>query len=314
MTTGWFTRWIVLTVLAFTPAAAIAQDAETAASDEAPKAQPEQTPAKKQQKPMLLRQGSHLLRAVGEMSQDKERGRWTLTIEPKREGRPHQELIVTPCSLLDEMERLIEAAPGYELKFEVTGEVYVYKKQNYFLPTHPPLLVGRHASDQPAEQLEEPTENSEAGEGGEGGGESVEAKPKRDTTEDIIRDLEDAAGLFAHRPEARPEADADARAEDDPNDIRLVREGTVLVSRRGHIRRTGGGAYIFIFDADAEGKSDPPMVLLPCMLLERLEQYSWRAGDKAVVLMSGRVYTYHGLNYLLPTVYRIPHQRTPLTP
>jgi hypothetical protein len=309
MTSGWLTRWIVLIALAasMTGAAAFSQDeGDTAAPGEhTEQAEAETAPAPP--RPMLLRQGSHLLRAVGEMSMDDERGAWTLTIEPKDERRPHQELTVLPCSLLDEMERLIEAAPGYELKFEVTGEVYVYKKRNYFMPTHPPLLVGRHEAGRPAEEPAGPAESE--GDIEEGDEESSAETPKRDTADDIIRDLEDSAGLFAHRPDAGAQADAGDEA-----GVRPVREGAVLVSRRGHVRRTGGGAYIFIFDADAEGQADPPMVLLPCMLLERLEQYSWRAGDMAVVLMSGRVYTYHGLNYLLPTVYRIPYQRTPITP
>ena len=44
---------------------------------------------------------------------------------------------------------------------------------------------------------------------------------------------------------------------------RLTPEGTTVLARRGTIRRTRDGAFIFVFDADAEGLSDPPLLLLP---------------------------------------------------
>ena len=91
-------------------------------------------------------------------------------------------------------------------------------------------------------------------------------------------------------------------------------EGTILLSRRGKIRRAGAGAFIFVFDADAEGLADPPMPLLPCLLLERLELHAHLTGERAAILLSGRVHTFRGQNYLRPTLYRVPRERTILTP
>jgi hypothetical protein len=93
-----------------------------------------------------------------------------------------------------------------------------------------------------------------------------------------------------------------------------VTEGTSIVRRRGRIRRDKHGAFLFVFDADAEGKADPPMVILPCLLLERMQQYTEQTGRNAPMLISGEVYAYYGENYLLPTVFRVPNERTPLTP
>ena len=53
---------------------------------------------------------------------------------------------------------------------------------------------------------------------------------------------------------------------------------------------------------DASGLADPPMRLLPCLLLERIEDYARREGSNSPALLSGPVYLFGGKNYLLPTV------------
>jgi hypothetical protein len=53
---------------------------------------------------------------------------------------------------------------------------------------------------------------------------------------------------------------------------------------------------------------------MPCLLLERMEDYARRAGRTAPLLLSGEVYRYHGRGYVLPTLFRIPSQRTVLRP
>ena len=52
-----------------------------------------------------------------------------------------------------------------------------------------------------------------------------------------------------------------------------MHEGTLLMSRRGQIRRNRQGGWIFVFDADAEGRADPPVALLPCLMLETIERH-----------------------------------------
>ena len=250
------------------------------------------------QRPILLREGSHLLRVVGRMRYDEVRSAWVFAIDPEDEISPGYELTMMPCTLLAEMERMIESAPGHQLVFELTGDVYVHRNRNYLVPTHPPLLIGHEI---PTSSPDEQPEDDEAVAG------------DADSTSSIIDDLEQSVGPLARRPDAAELATSSGGADAASTD-RPVREGTVLLSRRGIIRRTGSGAFLFVFDADAEGLADAPMTLLPCLLLQRLERRARLVGGAAVVLLSGRVYTYHGRNYLLPTVYRIPREKTQLTP
>ncbi|MHC5113588.1 MAG: hypothetical protein ACYTGP_04070 [Planctomycetota bacterium] len=242
----------------------------------------------------VLREGSRIVRVPGRVQRNA-RGEWVFEIHPDDTTSPGHRMTVLPCSHLGELEHMVSSAPGFDLEFEMTGQMYVYRGRNYLLPTHPPLLIGHEQRDDTATETPEP-ERPRAGEA------------TGDSAEDIIRDLERTTGPLRRRTET-PAPSATA-----PPDDRLVPEGTVLLSRRGTVRRSGGGAFTFIFDADAEGLADPPMTLLPCLLLERLERYSRQAGEDAKVLITGHVHTYRGRNFLRPSIYRIPRERTMLEP
>jgi hypothetical protein len=262
-------------------------------------------------RPPLLREGSHLVRVVGRLEQDPADRSWKFIIDPADEHSPGHELTMMPGTLLAEMERMIESAPDHRLVFEMTGEVYIFRGRNYLMPTHPPLLIGREDRPQPPEPAEPAGAPALPNE--PAGDESETAEGE--STEDIIRGLQRAVGPVARRPEA----ESSESLADETRLVRapspdLLREGTVLLSRRGMIRRAGDGSFLFVFDADAEGLADPPVTLLPCLLLERMDRRIRQKEEYATVLLSGHVYTYQGRNYLLPKVYRIPTERTVLKP
>lgn len=95
----------------------------------------------------------------------------------------------------------------------------------------------------------------------------------------------------------------------------LVREGAFIVSRLARITRSDtGGEWMVTFDSDRTGQMDPPMVLIPCRLLERLIRTAQSEGDAARIIISGQVYVYHDVNYLLPTVMHRPMASENLSP
>lgn len=95
----------------------------------------------------------------------------------------------------------------------------------------------------------------------------------------------------------------------------LVREGAFIVSRLARISRSDtGGEWMVTFDSDRNGQMDPPMVLLPCRLLERLVRVAQSEGDAARIIISGQVYVYRDVNYLLPTVMLRPLASENLSP
>jgi hypothetical protein len=86
----------------------------------------------------------------------------------------------------------------------------------------------------------------------------------------------------------------------------LRREGEFLVNRRGRVVRGAsggsGGNVLFVFEGDGEKSPEAPMVLLPCQKTQGLEDIVRDRGDRAVFIVTGQVFTYHGANYFLPTI------------
>jgi len=80
-------------------------------------------------------------------------------------------------------------------------------------------------------------------------------------------------------------------------------QGTLIISRRGRVIRASGGMtpWAFVFESDGPSLKDPPMFLMPCEELQKMEETLGKKGDTAVFEVSGEVYVYRGVNYLLPT-------------
>ncbi len=256
---------------------------------------------------VLLREGSVLTQTTGVLRRNAD-GQWVFVITMPDVQKQQIELILLPNSTLEEMQRIAESIEDRELAFETTGEVFVYQNRNYLLPTHAPHLIETRnvvepepAQSQPADEATTPDDEADVAE-------------EDDSIESIMQRLEERSG-----PIARSSAD-DRPATSQPigqmaaANNSTLREGMTLVDRRGHITRGSQGAWMFVFDADAEGLADPPVRILPCMMLERMQEYARLRSNIAPMLLSGRVFEYQGRRYVLPTLYRIPRTRTPMTP
>lgn len=258
---------------------------------------------------------------------------------------PPLELIVLPCTRLTEMERILEAAAeggSAGVQFEVSGRIYVFRDRNYILPTHAAVISERptRAATTPASIPAEPpahedvaaTDAQDQATSAPVAEKSAETSPAfgDDSAEAIARSLEEQAGPLARSsgaarqpppsstsPAARGSETVGAPAGASSSDVdhqATLLENTAIVNRRGRITRDRSGGWLLVFDADATGLSDPPLRLLPCSLLESIEDYARRSGNNSPLIITGQVYLYGGQNHLLPTVYRIPRESSRLTP
>ncbi len=68
------------------------------------------------------------------------------------------------------------------------------------------------------------------------------------------------------------------------------------------------GDWRATFDTGTDNASnDPPMTLMACQTLARLEVLSRSAREGLTVTLSGRVYVFEGRNYLLPTLFFVDY-------
>ncbi|MBL1218876.1 MAG: hypothetical protein D8M59_15460 [Planctomycetes bacterium] len=148
---------------------------------------------------------------------------------------------------------------------------------------------------------------------------------KKRSVDDIMRELEDADPAAGNENASDPgelfraiegtRGGGAAGTRKTRTSKTIMPEGTIIVDRAGRMVRSDiGGEWLFTFEADRNGKQDPPMVLMPCRRLERMEKLMEERADATVFRVSGQVFVYYDRNYLLPTWYQIPYERNNLSP
>ncbi len=231
----------------------------------------------------LVREGSAIVEVRGSLRRAGH-GSWIF----RTEQAPRREFALLPCTLLASLETVVQSSPDHEIVFDLSGQVYAYQGRNYLLPTHAPRLVDHVAPPVPAPR--------------EGAADSAEA---------MLRDLERSVGPVARSAAAGqpvPPSPAASRARRD------LPPGALLEWRRGWMVREPDGAWSFVFEADATGLADPPVLLMPCLLLEAMEANAGTGGPKKPLLLCGIVHRYHGRTWLMPTMFQVPRHTTPLRP
>lgn len=207
---------------------------------------------------------------------------------PSENQTPITAMILVPCGELARMERAAREAGTEYPVFKVTGQILVYHRRNYLLPT---AWTQREPDQNPSEQQPPPT-----------------APPEDD--EDIaalIEELEQSR----HAPRsALRRGDrlwlAPPRTPDQEQSRAPIADGTMISRQTGRLVRQGV-VWTIVFDnspAQTQAK-DAPLVLLPCLIHERLERLAARRADEFKVELSGRVFAHGTRNFLLPSVFQI---------
>ncbi len=245
--------------------------------------------------PPLLREGTFMLQVKGSLHRGGQPGRWVFRIARDDPSRELFELTLLPCTLLASLEQLVESMPDEQIVFDLTGQVFVYGGRNYLMPTHAPRLVEYVPPSRPQDIT----------------GDNLKTAMPDDSAEAILRDLDRAVGPVVHSPRSAAAGTGDTTSR--PATAGTT-PGTTVLWRHGWMVREPNGAWSFVFAADATGLGDPPMILLPCRMLEDMERHGLRSSPDEPLLVSGRVTRYHGRNYLLPTMFRVPRYSSALRP
>ncbi len=227
-----------------------------------------------------LAEGSFLARARGRMVRLGS-GAWAFVFNPDAEGEePLAPMVVLPSMQLAAMEQIVEATSG-PTSFMVNGQVFTYRDRNFLLPTLHAVL-----SEAPPEEEEAPA-----------GAEGEAALGQPDVSVDDLIDALDRATPKVERLTPTPDP------RETPKGLR--QEGELLTLRRGRVGRSEDGSWTFSIDndVDSEEATDPPMTILPCLNLERIEERAQRRSGSLPVVLSGRIFVYGGRNYVMPTMF-----------
>lgn len=201
-------------------------------------------------------------------------------------------LLLIPCL---ELERLEKAALESNLEstvFMVTGQIFAYHKRNYLLPSAWTQLRPK-----------------------------LPAKPGIDVAEKATKapaaDDEEISILIDELEQSRIDPQAALRrgdrlwlapkqaAESDDSSSGGWSDGSIISRRSGRFVRQGVvWAITFDNDAESDPDKDVPLIVLPCLNHEKLENLAGRQSDEFTVQISGRVFVYQGRWYLLPSVFQ----------
>jgi hypothetical protein len=193
-----------------------------------------------------------------------------------------------PSRMLERLEQLHDTNPLEAIT--ITGALTLYDGQNWLLPIQVEREMVASKRDVPdtTPTLPEVTlENAQDA----GDDESIA---------DIVADLESAVGTLRRGVRSAQTTSSDAA---------LVADDLVIVSRRGRISRHPSGTWVLLLDADSSHHADPPLVLLPSRVLAEIVRHVRRNGPGESLLVSGTVQHYRNRRYLLPSGWRVPHER-----
>ena len=184
-------------------------------------------------------------------------------------------MVLLPCQTLAQMAKLLERETPPVLL--VGGEITTYRGRNYLLPTVFGVRPIGETEEEPEPAPPPDTQDDPLG---------ADPRVEELLTEILTRDRV-PRGLV---PTAAEEQEGG------------MREGELLIRRRGRLARLAGGEWAFTFDNDADA-GDVPLVLLPCQMMQRVENVG--GSETSSVELSGRVYAYEGRRYVLPTLFRV---------
>ena len=231
------------------------------------------------------REGVFLTRRSGTLIKART-GDWIFVPRPTAEGSFDPPLVLLPSQNLERLENAIGAGVDRPA-VSISGQVFAYRGHDYLLTSE--------ASSPLVEEPETP---------------AAPAAPDKPAVpdpaaqaEDLVRDLE----TRRTRPRALPRATPAAATEGSARTVQTSgpTEGTLITARRGRIVRLPDGDLAFTTDNDGPSP-DRALPLAPCATLSRMESVSLWRGDGVALEVSGRILTYRGKRYLLPTMFVVP--------
>lgn len=225
----------------------------------------------------LLPEGSFIVQLEGRVLPTAP-GAWVFEPTQLVDNAEVRPMVVLPSQSLARLIQLVGQNASSNV-VSLTGEILLYRGRNYILVS---AITTQAIAETPIETPAAPEGEPEPS-----------TTPLSEGVQDLIRQLEEAR--HADRTILQPTTaqNASSRAP--------VPEGRTFMRRKARMVYLAAGEIALAFDNDPDHVIDVPLVVLPCHLLERMEQIVETRGDSLTVRVSGQSYAYNGRSYVLPT-------------
>lgn len=230
-----------------------------------------------EQKGRLLPEGAFVVQLEGRIHAAPS-GAWVFEPAQRIDNADVRPMIVLPSQSLARLVQLVGQDASSNL-VSLTGEILLYRGRNYILVS---AITAQPHAQTPAETPQAPDAPA-----------ATPIPSLSPGVQDLIRELEESR--HADRTILQP-VTAQAGSGRAP-----VPEGRTFMRRRARMVYLPAGEIALAFDNDPDQVIDVPLVVLPCHLLERMEQIVETRGDSLTVRVSGQSYAYNGRSYVLPT-------------
>ncbi|MGC8540476.1 MAG: hypothetical protein ACP5QA_07585 [Phycisphaerae bacterium] len=207
---------------------------------------------------------------------------------------PHSVKLL-PCLTLQAMEALHEP----HARFVISGLLTRYHHTFYLLPDADVRLLRKHAPHAIATPPAHATEPKTAVKGPEN---SAQAVMRNLLSHHISRPVQPIQPMLTVRPIPylpQPIGNLQSPA---------LREGSYIWNRPGRLMFNDPlHEWIFVFQSDGQGLGEPPLIMLPSSLLQRMQTRSAQRGTEIKFRVSGKITQFKGRNYLFPTYVEVAH-------
>jgi hypothetical protein len=227
-----------------------------------------------------------------------------------------QKFTLLPSHLLEEIELEIADQPQRQIDFTLSGQILLYGNDNYLILEHVemetehaqrpgtqvplPIQHDEHTEPNTEPHTDPPTPATPTDDPWAHEDDDFDTMDQGDSVAAIVAQLQKDVGPLKQSVDRSTEITVSPAG---------AAEGDLLISRRARLTRGRYGAWIMVFDADAQGLMEPPVILLPSQQLRSLETWARSKNMGESILLSGQIYSYRGIHFLLPTAWRTPVER-----
>jgi len=276
----------------------------------------------------LLPEGTFIISRQATIIKAGATGAWIVNFknEPGETNLPPMYLM--PSRRLARLEKSLTRQPSDKpLSLIISGQVFVYRNYQFLMLTAVPRLVAPANPTENTPNSETPPTDNTTPNNTPTEKNTTKNQPASPSAsaevEAMIHELETggpAAPII--RPTTTPLPNVNKKTTNTQNqsatstpETEPLREGIFINNRLVRmIRSPLNGAWSITFNSDASTLQDPPLIILPCLLLQQMEKRAEQSGDRFQIKISGMVYLYHQGKYILPTAMVIPYKQDNLSP